>query len=172
MLMNGKEILREALEQLAKRIKNEVLVRLHSSIGINKKTGKNTLIGSNLEKSIDVKLTGEDELTFQIAGHYIYVVGGRKVGWGQNRTGGFVEGVKRWIREKGIRFQGCTENQTLFLVLRSIVNKGIAARPFIGNGYYDSDPSKVLPFLDEFFDNWADNIFEKICYELDSFFNS
>lgn len=170
--MDSRVILREELERLAKLIKNQVIVNLHGNAGINPKTGKNTLIGSKLEKSIDVKVTGEEQLTFEIADYYTYVVGGRRPGWGQNRTGGFVEGVKRWIREKNIHFQGCTENQTLFLVLKSIVEQGIYAKPFIGNGYFNDDPAFVLPFLDEFFDKWADNVFERICYELDSFFNS
>lgn len=170
--MDSRTILKEELEALAKQIKNQVLVNLHGKDGINPKTGKNTLIGSNLERSIDVKVTGEEELTFQIANYYTYIVGGRKPGWGSRTNGGFVEGVKRWIKEKHIHFQGCNENQVLYLVLKSIVEQGIYARPFIGNGYINDDPAFVLPFLNDFFDKWADNLFERIMAGIDAFFNS
>lgn len=169
--MDARQILKEELERLAKRIKNEVIVRLHGKDGINPKTGKNTLIGSKLEKSIGTYVSGEDTIVFEIADYYTYIVGGRKPGWGSPPPSGFVEGVKRWIREKNIHFKGKTENQVLFLVLKSIVEQGIYVRPFIGNGYYNDDPAFVLPFLDEFFDKWADNIFERITYELDKYFN-
>lgn len=170
--MNATQILKEELQILADKIKQQVLSNLRSEKGVNQKTGQNTLIGSRLEKSIDTKVVGDDLIVFQIADYYTYVVGGRRKGWGTPPPTGFVQGVIDWVKRKGIRFNGMTENQTAWACIRSIVNKGIYARPFIGNGYLnDDDPSAVLPFLDKFFEDWAEDIFNKITKDLDEYFN-
>ena len=64
-----------ALQQLAYDIKMEIMRRLHE-YGYNKRAGRNTLVGSDLEKSIEVKVTGENTLAFQIADYYEYIVRG------------------------------------------------------------------------------------------------
>lgn len=163
--------LHKALKELADRIKKEVLNRMESDKGVNPKTGENTLKNSKLYNSVDVKVVGDDTLVFQIADYYTYVVGGRKIGWGSPPPSGFVQGVTNWVREKGIRFNGKTENQTVWAIIRSIVKRGIQGRGFIGNGYVNDDPSYVLPFLDDFFDGWADEVFEDVCKILDVYFS-
>ena len=53
-----------------------------------------------------------------------------------------------------------------------IEGREIKARPFIESGYLNNeDPSKVLNFLDDFFDEWADEVFKKITEEVDKYFN-
>ena len=47
--------------------------------------------------------------------------------------------------------------------------RGIEPRPFI-NWDENEDPSVVLPFLDDYFDKWADEVFNKITEELDKYF--
>lgn len=163
--------IQKALQELAQRIKQQVIENLRGEAGVNPKTGRNTLKGGKLEKSIDVKVVGDDMLVFQIADYYTYVVGGRRPGWGTPPPHGFVEGVTRWVRSKRIRFKGMTENQTIWACVRSIVKHGIAPKPFIGNGYYNDDPAFVLPFLDEFFDQWSDEMFQLIMEEVNKFFN-
>lgn len=158
------------LEKLASAIKAEVLKRMESEKGVNPRTGTNTLVGSKLYKSVDVKVKSETELAFQIADYYTYVVGGRKIGWGTPPPHGFVAGIIKWVKEKNIIFQGKTQNQTVWAIIRSIVKRGIQGRAFIGNGYINDDPSYVLPFLDEFFSKWADEVLEDICKELDVHF--
>jgi hypothetical protein len=32
--------------------------------------------------------------------------------------------------------------------------------------------AEILPFLDDFFSRWADNVFDKITEELDKYFNA
>lgn len=151
-----------ALQELAQDIKKEVLRRMESSEGINQKIGKNTLVGSDLYKSVDTTVIDEETIAFQIAKYYVHVVGGRKPGWGIGPPHGFVQGVTKWVRKKGIRFAGHTETQTIWMCIKSIVKYGIAARPFIGNGFYNDDPAFVLPFLNDFVDNFADKVFELI----------
>ena len=143
--------IQNALRELASDIKQEVLRRMSSE---------------------DTKVVDDNTIVFEIADYYTYVVGGRKPGWGVGPPHGFVEGVTRWVRQKGIIFNGKTENQTIWACIKSIVKNGIPPRPFIGNGFFNDDPAFVLPFLDEFFDNWADRMFDDICNELDLFFNS
>lgn len=158
------------LEKLASAIKAEVLKRMESEKGVNPRTGTNTLVGSKLYKSVDVKVKSETELAFQIADYYTYVVGGRKIGWGTPPPHGFIDGIIKWVKEKNIIFDDKTQNETVWAIARSIAKLGIQGREFIGNGYIDDDPSYVLPFLDEFYSKWADEVFEDICKELDVHF--
>lgn len=165
--------LRNALQELAKEIKDEIIRRLHSDVGINPRTGTNTLVGSNLESSIEVKATGDNEIVFKIADYYQYVV----TGW--KRTGRypgtahlFVANVLDWVKRKGVRLGNMSQNQVVWYLYKRMLIDGrqIAARPFIEYDP-DGDASKILPFLDEFFDNWADKVFKEITKELDKYFN-
>lgn len=163
--------LKKELQKLANAIKEEIYRRFNSPLGVNAKTGVNTLKDSNLLKSVDVKVTSTEELSFVIADYYTYIVGGRKPGWGTPPPTGFVEGVTRWVKEKGIRFEGKTETQTIWMCIRSIVKNGIKGRAVLGNGYLvDDQPDKVLPFLNDFFDKWADDIFNQMTKEIDKKF--
>lgn len=40
--------LHSALKELADQIKDEIIRRMHSPVGVNPRTGRNTLIGSDL----------------------------------------------------------------------------------------------------------------------------
>lgn len=160
---------KEALQELANEIKEEILKRV-DKYGKNRQ-GVNTLKDSKLVKEMEVKAVSENTIVFQIADYYTYVVGGRKPGWGTPPPTGFVQGIKDWVREKSIRFPNKSENQTIWAIIKSIVKRGIIQRPILGNGFYNEDPAYVLPFLDDFFDKWADDLFEDICKELDVYFS-
>lgn len=160
---------KKALQELADEIKEEILRRV-DKYGKNRK-GENTLKNSKMINEMEVKVVSENTIVFQIADYYTYVVGGRKPGWGTPPPTGFVQGIINWVREKGISFPNKTQNQTVWSIIKSIVKRGIIARPFLGNGYENEDPAYVLPFLDEFFDKWADDVFEDICKELDVYFS-
>lgn len=160
------------LQELAKMVKSEIIARLHSPIGINPRTGTNTLVGSNLEKSISVEAT-EDGIVFQIANYYEYIVHGfKRTGRFPGTFSKFIKNITKWVREKNIRLGKMTQNQIVFYLAKKMIIDGreIAPRPFIN--YDDSDMSIVLPFLDEFFDRWADMLFERITEDLDNFFNN
>lgn len=160
---------KKAFEELAKQIKELVHLRLEQ-YGTNKR-GKNTLIGSNLEKSIDAKVIGDEKIEFQIADYFGFIVTGRKPGWGKfvdGRT--FVPAIDRWVTRKGIRFDGMNHTQTVNACVRSIVENGIPARPFLGNPFKSDDPSDILPFLDDLMDEWFDNLFKALINEIDKHF--
>ena len=159
-----------AIQELAKMVKEEVLRRI-SQYGVNRRAGKNTLKGSELEKSIDVRITGDNAFVFQIADYFEYVVRGWK------RTGNypgtmrlFIENITNWVRRKGIRFGGKTENQVVWAIVKSIWMRGIEPRPFL---HWDDseDPALIIPFLDDYFDKWSDLVYNQIIEELDKYFN-
>lgn len=165
--------IREALQELARMVKNEIILRLHSSVGINPRTGTNTLIGSDLEKSIDVRVVDENSIEFQIADYYEYVVRGwKRTGRFPGTAHLFIRNILDWIRRKGIRIGNLSQNQIAFILYRKMLieGRGITPRPFINYDEGD-DVSKILPFLDEFFDKWADGVFEIIMDEIDKHFN-
>jgi hypothetical protein len=179
--------LKNALKELAEAIKKEILRRLHSPLGTNNRVGRNTLVGSNLEASIDVYQTDDDSIAFTIADYYMPIVAGRRAGWKgrpkREGTDGIIKAIERWVQRKGIRFDGCTETQTVWLVLESLEVRAIAARPFIGydpkeyaewtksaSSDYVGDVSLVLPFLDAYFDEWADEVYKLIVNKLDKYF--
>ena len=164
---------KQALDELAKEIKNEIILRLHSSVGINRKTGTNTLIGSELEKSIDVRVEGDNALVFQIADYYQYIVTGwRRTGRYPGTARLFIKNVTDWVRRKNIRIGNLSQNQIVWVLYKRMIIDGneIAPRPFIEYDP-DEDVSKILPFLDDFFEKWADYVFNIITSEIDKYFN-
>lgn len=158
--------LKQALQELADGIKVEIIKSLNEH-GFNDRAGFNTLLDSNLARSIQVNSNGTNMLTLSIAEHYIYVVSGRRKGARRPP----IEAILRWIREKGIDTSWAkTENQAAWAIAKSIQERGIKARAFI---QYDEgeDVAKILPFLDSFFAKWSDEIFDKIMEQLNKFFS-
>lgn len=172
--------LRKLLQELCSDIKKEIQRRI-SEYGTNTRIGKNTLIGSNLEASIDVRPISDQDIVFEIADYYQAVV----LGW--SRTGNYqgtfasaIDNLSKWAVKHGLVKEGKTAVQVAFALWKSIVNRGIQGRPFLGVDLASGerigekakgDPSIVLPFLDEFFSDWADKVFEEVTKELDNYFN-
>lgn len=162
---------RTALNQLASMVKDEIMKRI-KEYGVNPRTGTNTLEGSDLQHSIQLVPTGDEELVFRIADHFQYVVlGWRRTGRYPGTMTQFVKNLTDWVRRKGIRFDGKSENQVVWAILKSIWMRGIEARPFL-NWDENGDPSIIIPFLDDYFDKWSDLVWNQIIEELDSYFNS
>lgn len=161
---------RTAIKGLADMVKEEVLRRINQ-YGMNRRAGKNTLKGSELEKSIDVKITGDEAFVFQIADYFEFVVRGwKRTGRYPGTMNRFVENLTSWVRRKGIRFAGKTENQVVWAILKSIWMRGIEPRPFL-NWDDSEDPALIIPFLDDYFDKWSDLLYNQIIEELDKFFD-
>lgn len=160
---------RKALEELGQMVKEEIMKRIQK-YGVNRRTGTNTLEGSDLQQSITITPSGDNELVFQIASHYEYVVKGwRRTGRYPGTLGKFVENLTKWVRKKGIHFEGKSENQVVWAILKSIWTRGIEARPFL-KWDENQDPSVIIPFLDDYFSTWSDKLFNDITAELDKFF--
>lgn len=162
-----------ALKELADEIKDEIIRRMHSSVGVNPRTGTNTLIGSELERSVDVHQLGDNTIVFEIANHFEFVVKGwKRTGTHPNTAHLFIRNITDWVRRKNIRLGDMTETQIVWYLYKRMLIEGreIAPRPFI-NYDEDGDPAKILPFLDDFFSKWADRVFELIMNDLDKYFN-
>ena len=165
------EEVRKALEELATKIKELVHLRIEQ-YGVNTKVGKNTLVDSDLDKSVNARVVGDDQIVFEIADYFGYIVTGRRRGWPSFVDGKtFVPAIDRWVTRKGIRFAGKSHTQTVWLCVRSIVNNGIPPRPFLGNPFKSDDPAVILPFLDKLIDEWFEKLFAKITEEIDKKFN-
>ena len=158
-----------ALNQLAQDIKKEIIDRMRR-YGMNRRAGKNTLIGLDLEKSVEVKVVSGNEIVFQIADYFEYVVRGwRRTGNYPGTMRLFIENITKWVRKNGIRFGNKTENQAVWAIVKSIWMRGIEARPFL---HWDDseDPAIIIPFLDDYFDRWSDLVWNQIIEELDKYF--
>ena len=160
-----------ALKQLAEDVKKIVNERI-SRFGVNRRTGTNTLEGSNLQKTMEVRPT-EDGIVLQIADYWEFIARG----W--VRTGNypgtfrkFIENLTKWVERKGITPRGdMTQNQLVFVIAKKIWYYGISYRPFM---VYDDDGdlSKMIPELNDEMDRWFELLFNQITEELNSFFNS
>lgn len=154
-----------ALKELANDIEKEVLRLLRSQIGINSKVGANTLIGSNLESSIVTQQVSENELAFYIADYYRFVVSGRRKGAMMPP----LEPILEWMKKKGLG----QSNSLAYAIRKTISDEGIKARPFLGLGsgldMEDWSAEDVLPFLDDFFYKWAEDVFKLICENIKYF---
>lgn len=172
---------RKALQELADKIYAEILNRIEK-YGANSR-GVNTLKGSNLEASIEVNVKSDTELVFSIVDYYQAVV----LGW-HGWTGRYphswsnaIDNISRWAVMNGLVGPNQNANQVAYAVFKSIQKKGIEGRPFLGVDTSAGekigepavgDPSIVLPFLDKFFETWADDVFEEMTMELDKYFSN
>ena len=149
------EALKRALEEEIEGIWRMVL---DSDIGINNKTGTNTLSGSNLYKEIETK--SEDDFTFHLYYNFYaeYVERGRpsvdddptikKV-----PVGAIIEWMKRKLHTSDAR--------VAFAIRESIYKKGITGRPILVSFQEN---------IDKAFDKWASMIIESILSDISKFF--
>jgi hypothetical protein len=162
--------IQKALKELCDEIKWILKYRI-VHYGVNPKTGTNTLQGSELEKSIEVKPT-EDGIALQIADYWEFVA----LGWHRtHRFEGtmnqFVKNIDDWVRRKGITAPNMTQAQLVFVIIRNIMNNGLRERPFM---IWDEegDLEKMIPELENIMDDWFETLFAAITEDLDKYFNA
>ena len=158
-----------ALNQLAQDIKKILEDRIRR-YGVNPKTGTNTLVGSELERSLQVYPT-EDGLALQVASYWEFVARGWKRTHNYPGTMSlFVRNVDDWVRRKHIRLGNLTQSQIVWAIVMSIMKNGLRERPFM---IYDDegDLSKMIPELDATVDKWFDILWNMIIEEIDKFFS-
>ena len=162
--------LKKALKELCDEIKWILKYRI-THYGVNPKTGTNTLQGSELEKSIEVKPTS-DGIALQIADYWEFVA----LGWHRSHRfegtmNQFVKNIDDWIRRKGISVPNMTQAQLVFIIIRNIMNNGLRERPFM---IWDEegDLSKMIPELENIMDDWFETLFAAITEDLDKYFNA
>lgn len=143
--------------EFSKDIMTLVRMVMESNVGINSKTGSNTLVNSQIYKTLSVRATNDGDLIFDIIlnDYLVYIENGRRKGVKMPP----VEPIVRWCKQKGIP----TDNSTIYLIRRAISRDGIKARPFMAH---------VMEEIDSEWVNVADELFNKIMEEIDKFFNS
>jgi hypothetical protein len=142
--------------EFSKDLMTLVRMVMESNVGINDKVGRNTLVDSNIYKTLSVKATNDGDLIFDIIlnDYLVFIESGRRKGAKMPP----VEPIVRWARSRGIP----TDNSTIFLIRRAISRDGIKPRPFMAH---------VLEEIDrEWDDSLADKLFEKIMEIIDNFF--
>lgn len=144
--------------EFSKDLMQIVRMVMESNVGINEKVGENTLVKSNIYKTLSVRATNDGDLIFDIIlNDYLrYIESGRRAG----AKFPPVEPIVRWCKSKGIS----TDNSTIFLIRRAISRDGIRPRPIMQYVFDEIDR--------EWNDGLADEIFNKIMEEIDKFFNS
>lgn len=141
--------------------------------GMNDKIGQNTLTDSNLYNDLDVKYDMDNEMITILVNPYIkYIQEGRAPNepfpWKLA-----VEVLADWCQRK----LGASDNTTIYFVWKSIVEKGIKPRPIfdIPDNLWTSpmNPNDLVmeDLTDEYWDDWADEIFEAATITLDEYFN-
>ena len=142
--------------EFSKDIMALVRMVMESNVGINSKVGVNTLVNSQIYKTLSVKSTNDGDLIFDIIlnDYLVFIENGRRKGAKMPP----VEPIVRWCKQKGIP----TDNSTIYLIRRAISRDGIKARPFMAH---------VMEEIDSEWDSVADEIFNVIIQEIDKFFN-
>ncbi len=143
--------------EFSKDIMALVRMVMESNVGINSKTGSNTLVNSQIYKTLSVRATNDGDLIFDIIlnDYLVYIENGRRKGAKMPP----IEPIVRWARSKGIP----TDNSTIYLIRRAISRDGIKARPFMAYVFEEIDK--------EWDNNVADELFNKIMEDIDKFFN-
>lgn len=142
--------------EFSKDLMELVRMVMESNVGINTKVGENTLVGSDIYKTLSVKATNDGDLIFDIVlNDYIqFIESGRRKG----AKFPPVEPIVRWAKKKGIP----TDNSTIFLIRRAISREGIRPRPIMAYVFEEVDR--------EWDTNLSDKLFDKIMEEIDNFF--
>lgn len=150
-------MLTSIMNEFANDIANIVRMVMDSNVGINKKSGHNTLSDSDIYKQLSVMATSDGDLVFDlILNDYItFIESGRRKGAKMPP----IEPIVRWCKKKGIP----SDNSTVYLIRRAISRDGIAPRPIIATVFEELDR--------EWEGAWSDNLFNIIIEQLDKFFN-
>lgn len=142
--------------EFSKEIMDVVRVVMESNLLDNHKVGRNTIIGSDIYKNLQVISKNDGDLVFDILlnDYLTYIESGRRKGAKMPP----VEPIVRWARSRGIP----TDNSTIFLIRRAISRDGIRPRPFMAT---------VMEQIDLDMPNWYDKIFDEITKLINDFFN-
>lgn len=149
-------------QMIAKALANEFLMAfkqvIGSNVGINVKSGMNSLQASDMARSAEARYVDKDGdmLLELLVNDYIkYIESGRR------KKAKFppVAPIVQWARKNGIP----TDNGTIFLIRRAISRGGIPARPIFESVWQNIDQEMDAEYFDQ--------IFESIITELNKYFN-
>jgi hypothetical protein len=131
----------------------------NDTVGVNRKTGRNTLKDSTLIKNADSRISfgsNSDNVVIELLlGNYInYIEKGRRPGKMPP-----ISALKEWAQSRGIS----TDNSTLFAIANAIKRDGIEGRPVLATLEHEIENS--------FENEWYDKLFEAMTSELNKYFD-
>lgn len=167
-MINTKRRLQQVLEELGNEVIQHFRDVMDSDLGINSKTGTNTLHDSNLYKEMDMKVYPDKEMVEVLINSYAEYVDMGRMSHAEVKTGNFtpmkksgfppLNVLRDWAQRKGIP----TDNRTLYLIGRSIAEEGIRPRPVFSYAWRD---------LEDMLPEYLDKLFETIINDLTEWFN-
>lgn len=144
---------------IAEDIINVMRAVMASDIGINKKVGKNTLVDSEVYKTLNsaVQEAGDNILVSLFVNNYItFIESGRRKGAKRPPF----RAIEEWCFRKGIT----DRNDVIWAIINAISRDGISPRPIISVFFEQVDRRFEVDYFDR--------IFEEITSVLDNYFNS
>ena len=133
-----------------------------SSVGINDKVGKNTLVDSDLSKQIDWKIdfSGERVIIDTLFNYYIqFIEEGRKPQTGKMPP---EDAIIKWMRRKHIVSSNKNIRSVAFLIRRAIWRAGYNARPVL---------KTLSDNVDDLWETkWADQLFDALIKDITEYF--
>lgn len=147
------------IKSLAKSFLDAFKAVLGSNRGINQKSGKNTLQGSEMANTATVRYKDKDGdaiVELLVNDYIVFIESGRRKG----AKFPPVEPIVRWCKKNGIP----SDNSTVFLIRRAISRDGIPARPIMDYVWQNMEANMDSIFFDALFDN--------IITELNKYFNN
>ena len=133
-----------------------------SSVGINDKVGKNTLVDSDLSKQIDWKIdfSGERVIIDTLFNYYIqFIEEGRKPQTGKMPP---EDAIIKWMRRKHIVSSNKNIRSVAFLIRRAIWRDGYNARPIL---------KTLSDNVDDLWETkWADQLFDALIKDITEYF--
>lgn len=153
-----KQDVNKIIKTLSQTFLNAFRMILSSNVGINAKSGTNTLKDSNLSRTAKTAVgeTENDVIAELLVNDYIeFIESGRRKG----AKFPPVSPIVQWCRRHGIP----TDNSTVFLIRRAISRDGIPARTIM---------TYVFDIMDTEMDRrFYDAIYDSITKEITDFFN-
>lgn len=164
---NTKRRLKEVFDRIASECKIIMQTLLEGEIGINEKVGKNTLANSRMHDEIEgINVDDLGIIQLLVNEYAVLYVDGNGYEWARRPVSVRKDQkfpppnvIAEWCGRVGIP----SDNETVYKICRAIWLDGIKARPFIEPTFEE---------IDNMWDEWADDIFDAICKELDEFFNN
>lgn len=148
--------LHKYLETIAQEAKAILMSVMASEKGVNTKVGVNTLVDGRIFQEIETDVEDVELVNLLVNDYIQYIESGRRPG-----TYPPPNVIAEWCQRRGIP----SDNRTVYLICRSIYEKGIPARPiFDGNG-------GVWDMIDKEWSTWSEVIFQTITDYLSEDFN-
>ena len=155
--------LAKIIKSFAEDVVEEARKIMSSNIGVNEKTGTNTLKDSNLYKQIDwsFRQEGEDIIIDTLFNYYItFIEWSRPPGYGKMPP---IKVIQKWLVRKHIAPLNKNIRSVAFLIARAIQRDGHRGRPVLATLFKNTD--------EKWSNEWSYKLFNEIIKELTDYFN-